>query len=307
MSVLIDLTLVLIGACPTHHVGDLIVAQASDVPPCLETIDGKLSVATRDSIITFPRLTDVTGHVTLTLTGRGRAHFPALERVHDGLEVVLKATGDLNFPKLSHVGGPLGLDLDPSASARGFENLVRHSGGLWIFGGGDLSDVLPNLWIVSGTVFIQPTGPVKHLLPKLTHVGGHLVMRNTPHFPLKGLSGLSDIDGGVYLFGGDEFILPGIRRVGGPLAIRDSMAKNLASFGIEGARVGALLLRDNPQLSTWPRHLVVPENRVLSDNNPQLEPPPDHRSSAQETPKKPVPETSPPRGAHQHPPRSAWD
>ena len=258
------------AACPYHHQGDLLVGADDPVPACLETVDGDLEVGSGDVHLRFPHLTDVTGRLALTLAGEGRASFPRLERVHGGLELELRRTGRIELPRLRHVSGPVGLDLDPAGRPRGLAALRRVDGGLWIFGGGDLAGLLPDLRGVAGTVFLRPSGPVRGLLPRLERVGGHLVASNAGHLALEGLDRLTAVDGGVYLFGGRHLALPRLERIGGALAVRASRFESLARIGAPGARIGGLLLRDNPRLSEWPAHLSVPVERVELRGNPQL-------------------------------------
>lgn len=264
MSVLVSFSMVAAAAapCPLHQEGDLVVGPGDRVPPCLETVNGNLQIGSQTGHLVFERLTDVTGRLEITLSGAGRASFPALERVHRGLEVQLRGTGRLELPRLSHVSGPVGLDLDAEHPAHGLPRLRRLDGGLWIFGGGRLGRLLPTLRRVGGTVYVQPTGPMRGLLPALEWVGGHLVSSNGRHAAITGFTALREVDGGVYLFGGERFSLPRLERVGGALAVRDSRFESLEAIGAPGARVGALLLRDNPALAQWPGHLRVAPDRV---------------------------------------------
>ncbi|MEL6189151.1 MAG: hypothetical protein AAFU79_31405, partial [Myxococcota bacterium] len=193
---ILALLLAAVSACPHHHSGDLVVATPEDIPACLETVDGHLIVGTDHAELHFPHLTDVTGRVGLTLSRSGRARFPRLERVHGGLEAELHGHAELDLPRLEQVGGPIGLDFDPETGGAGLAGIHRHTAGLWIFGGGDLTGLLPRLTEVSGTVFVQPTGPVRGVLPGIRRVGGHLVISNASHLPVEGLAELERVDGG---------------------------------------------------------------------------------------------------------------
>jgi hypothetical protein len=270
MSVLILLMATLPAEGPRHLARDLVVERPADIPPRLETIDGRLVLDPRTEGLDFPHLTDVTGDVHITLAGAGRARFPALERVHGGLELELRGSAEVELPRLEHVSGPIGLDLDPAGPGTRFPRLARHEAGLWVFGGGDFERLFPALEAVWGTVFVQPTGPCRALLGRLERVGGHLVLSNVGHLAFSGLDALTRVDGGVYLFGGSDLALPSLERVQGALAVRDSRARDLSSVGRPGARLGALLLRDNPRLDTWPTHLEVSRDRVRVDGSPAL-------------------------------------
>lgn len=262
------LLLLAAASCPLHHRGDLVVGSPADVPPCLETVDGRLEVGLDQGVARFPELTDVTGAVELTLAGKARVELPRLERSHGGLEIRMQGSASARLPRLQHVGGPLGLDLETEASLELLPALRRLEGGLWIFGTGKMPRVLPALRRVGGTVFVKPSGPMAGLLPRLEWMGGHLVISNGGHTRVEGLAQLTTVDGGVYLFGGERFELPMLERVGGALAIRDSRFPSLAGIGAEGAHVGALLLRDNPLLERWPTHLIVPSNRIQVRGTP---------------------------------------
>lgn len=259
--------------CPHHHRGDLVVAQPSDIPSCLETVDGDLVVGTSAAVLRFPQLTDVTGKLDLTLSRKGRAVFPRLERVHGRFEAKLRGTRALELPRLAWVGAALGVDADPLLGASGLERVRRLEGGLWLFGGGELGELLPGLEVIHGTVLLQPSAPMRHLLPGLTRVGGHVVSSNGAHLTLTGLGALESVGGGLYLFGGRDLALPALKRVGGALAIRDSRLTALSQLGSEGTQVGALLLRDNPKLAKWPSHLDVPKSRIQVRGSPELHTP----------------------------------
>lgn len=265
------LLIVLASPCPLHFEGDLVVASGREIPTCLETVNGDLIVGTGNETLRFPRLTDVTGQLRLTVAGHGQVIAPRLERVHRGLEMQLRGRAQVNLPQLAHVQGALGLDLDRRGRFALLPKIRRHDGGLWIFGGGDAQAVLPHLQAVSGTLFIQPSGPIRGLLPALRRVGGHLVLSNGSHVTTAGFSALKKVDGGLYLFGGHSVALPALERVSGALAVRDAQVQSLSEVGIEGTEIGALLLRDNPRLEEWPSHLTVDPKRVQVRNTPGLD------------------------------------
>lgn len=257
--------------CPFHAHGTVVVGDTDPVPSCLETVDGDLIVGTDEQTLDFSNLTDVTGRLELTLAGAGGARFPRLERVHGGVEVKLRGTGQLNFPRLTQIFGPLGLDLDARADTHGLTKLKRLHGGLWLFGGGNVRELLPNLEHISGTLFLQPDNHVVQLLPSLSSIGGHLVVSDKHSVGVDGLGKLEHVSGGVYIFGSKAIALPHLQTVEGTLALRKTKLTSLQGIGRKGTTVGGLALRDNPSLRQFPSHLNIPKGTVEVQGSPLLQ------------------------------------
>ncbi len=237
------------------HRGDLRVATSADAPPGLETVEGTVEIRGPARLCA---LREVGGDLRITVAD-AQVELPRLERVHGTLELTVRSGAVVRLPRLAEVLGSIGVEAEGEAS---LPALTHHQGGLWLAAAGDVSAIFPKLRSVRATVLVRPRGPMRGLLASLERVGGHLVVDNRTHHPVTGLERLAAIGGDLQLLGGSRAAFPVLAEVGGAVSLHATQMARLDELGPSGLRAGALVLRHNPALEAWPRHISVPGAEV---------------------------------------------
>ena len=238
-------------ACSYHHQGNLLITSASDIPKCLETVNGDVDIRLTDTEVVFEQLTDITGHLTIRLKD-AKVGLPELERVHQTFDFISRRSDSsdslvLGFDRLTYVGGSIGLDFSESSEVSGFKHMRRHEGGLWVSGGGKMRDLFPNLSSISGTLLVRPTSSVQGLFENLTIIGGHFVISNSEFELFDGFGNLEMVLSDLYVLGSSNLKFPRLNQVRGTLSIKGSQIKSLESLGRKNdLQVGGLVLVNNP-------------------------------------------------------------